>query len=66
MYVDAHGMPVEGNDSGERGKDEGWKLAKADDGKQAELVRDDWIADTLKQVRLSEIGLVEQQILNDF
>ncbi|KAK0447805.1 uncharacterized protein EV420DRAFT_1622339 [Desarmillaria tabescens] len=48
VYVDAHVMSVERSfEDSEKGP--AWKLAKADDGKQVEPVRGDWIADTLRQ-----------------
>ncbi|GBE80889.1 hypothetical protein SCP_0306090 [Sparassis crispa] len=49
LYVDAHGVPLYGNDENERGRDESWKFAETEDGQNAELVHDDWIADTVQQ-----------------
>ncbi|KAJ3505652.1 hypothetical protein NLJ89_g7309 [Agrocybe chaxingu] len=52
LYVDAHGSPRDaGDSSGEKdGVDEGWKLAKDDNGRQAEVVYDNWLTTVIKSM----------------
>lgn len=53
LYVDAHGtIHPDENGSGEQdGNDEGWTLAKNDDGTLKEVVDDDWVAKAIRAVR---------------
>ncbi|GAP90020.1 hypothetical protein SAMD00023353_4300540 [Rosellinia necatrix] len=51
LYVDSHGVPRDNPQSGESDKvDEGWVLAKTDDGRLKEEVWDDWISDELRNL----------------
>lgn len=54
LYVDAHGTTYPDEDgSGENdGNDEGWILAKTDNGTLKEVLSDDWLANAIKKVRL--------------
>jgi len=47
LYVDAKNVS---SASGEPGLDDGWNLAKRDDGQQTEIVWDSWITKTIRQV----------------
>ncbi|RYP59506.1 hypothetical protein DL769_008496 [Monosporascus sp. CRB-8-3] len=51
LYVDAHGTtdPDEENSGEQDGMDEGWILAKNNDGTLKEVVSDDWLGDAIRK-----------------
>ncbi|KAM5542483.1 hypothetical protein V8D89_003942 [Ganoderma adspersum] len=50
LYVDAHGTVWPDEESGEVDNvDEGWTLAKDDDGRQKEVVYDDWLSKAIRE-----------------
>jgi len=67
LYVDAHGstLPKTDQDRYEPGPDdEGWKFARTDEGVGAEIVYDNWIADTIQKVKdINPVVLPRQRLI---